>query len=53
MQSTIVSPVLAWFYKRLGKKIRMHWVVSPISYDPDNRTPIITTHVDSPTKPYK
>jgi oxysterol-binding protein-related protein 9/10/11 len=26
----------------------MHWDVTPISYDPDDRTPIITNHVDSP-----
>jgi len=28
----------------------MHWDVTPISYDPDDRMPIITTHVDSPPK---
>jgi hypothetical protein len=28
----------------------MHWDVTPISYDPDDRTPIITTHVVSPPK---
>lgn len=32
----------------LGENFRMHWDVTPISYDPDDRTPIITTHVDSP-----
>lgn len=30
----------------------MHWDVTPISYDPDDRTPIITTNVDSPAKPH-
>ncbi len=30
----------------------MHWDVPPISYDPDDRTPIITTHVDAPPKPH-
>ena len=34
----------------LGENFRMHWDVTPISYDPDDRTPIITTHVDSPPK---
>jgi hypothetical protein len=28
----------------------MHWDITPISYDPDDRTPIIATHVDSPPK---
>src|SRR5260221_5623761 len=30
----------------------MHWDVPPISYDSDDRTPIITTHVDTPSKPH-
>src|SRR6266478_1945363 len=34
----------------LGENFRMHWDVSPTSYDPDDRTPIITTHIDSPPK---
>ena len=27
----------------------MHWDVAPISYDPDDRVPIITNHVDPPS----
>ena len=34
----------------LGENFRMHWDVTPISYDHDDRTPIITTHVDAPPK---
>lgn len=34
----------------LGENFRMHWDIPPISYDPDDRTPIITTHVDTPSK---
>ena len=34
----------------LGENFRMHWDVTPISYDPDDRTPIITAHVDSSPK---
>jgi len=30
----------------------MHWDVAPISYDPDDCTPIITAHVDSAPKPH-
>lgn len=29
----------------------MHWDVAPISYDPEDRTPIITTFIDVPPKP--
>ena len=36
----------------LGENFRMHWDVTPISYDSDDRTPIITTHVESPPKPH-
>ncbi|KAI0253366.1 hypothetical protein BJV78DRAFT_1389576 [Lactifluus subvellereus] len=36
----------------LGENFRMHWDVAPISYDPDDRTPIITNHVDPPSKPH-
>jgi len=36
----------------LGENFRMHWDVAPISYDPDDCTPIITTHVDSAPKPH-
>jgi oxysterol-binding protein-related protein 9/10/11 len=28
----------------------MHWDVTPVSYDPDDHTPIITNHVDPPSK---
>ncbi|KAI0294845.1 hypothetical protein B0F90DRAFT_1754520 [Multifurca ochricompacta] len=35
----------------LGEKFRAHWNVAPISYDPEDRTPIITTHVDPLPKP--
>jgi oxysterol-binding protein-related protein 9/10/11 len=34
----------------LGENFRMHWDVAPISYDPDDRTPIIANHVDPPPK---
>lgn len=30
----------------------MHWDTPPISFDPDDRAPIITTHVDAPSKPH-
>ena len=30
----------------------MHWDIPPISFDPDDHTPIITTHVDAPSKPH-
>lgn len=36
----------------LGENFRMHWDVTPISYDPDDRTPIITTHIDTPSRPH-
>ncbi|KAI9462810.1 hypothetical protein BJY52DRAFT_111568 [Lactarius psammicola] len=35
----------------LGENFRMHWDVAPISYDPEDRTPTITTYVDAPPKP--
>ena len=34
----------------LGENFRMHWDVAPISYDPEDRTPIITTFIDVPPK---
>ncbi|KAH9988807.1 hypothetical protein BJV74DRAFT_885305 [Russula compacta] len=34
----------------LGENFRMHWDITPISYDPDDRSPIITTHIDLPPK---
>ena len=34
----------------LGENFRMHWDVAPISYDPEDRAPIITTYIDAPPK---
>lgn len=34
----------------LGENFRMHWDVAPISYDPEDRTPIITTYIDAPPR---
>jgi hypothetical protein len=34
----------------LGENFRMHWDVAPVSYDPEDRTPIITTSIDAPSK---
>ncbi|KAN0129647.1 hypothetical protein V8E53_012467 [Lactarius tabidus] len=34
----------------LGENFRMHWDIAPVSYDSEDRTPIITTFVDAPSK---
>lgn len=34
----------------LGENFRMHWDVAPISYDPEDRTPVITAYIDAPLK---
>ncbi|KAH9059548.1 hypothetical protein EDB87DRAFT_764994 [Lactarius vividus] len=35
----------------LGENFRMHWDVTPIIYDAEDRTPTITTYIDVPPKP--
>ncbi|KAH9166509.1 hypothetical protein EDB89DRAFT_2115822 [Lactarius sanguifluus] len=35
----------------LGENFRMHWDVAPVLYDAEDRTPTITTYIDSPSKP--